>query len=51
MYIGLYAEYRLFLPGVNKTGIYRLIFENPQISDFMNTRPVKDELFPSDGQT
>jgi hypothetical protein len=51
MYIGLHAEYRSFLPGVNKTWIYRLISENPLKSDFMNTRPEEAKLFHADGQT
>jgi hypothetical protein len=52
MYIGLHVKYPLFLSDFNETWILLTDFrKNPQISYFMNIRPVGAELFHTDGQT
>ena len=49
MYIGLYVKYSLFLSAFNETRILSTEFrQNNQISNFMNIRPVGDELFHAD---
>jgi len=52
MYIGLHVKCRLLLADCNENWIYLANFrKTPQISNFMNIRPVEAELFFSDGQT
>ena len=52
MYVVFRVKYPLFVSDFNKhwvlaTGFYK----NPQISNFVNIRPVGTELFHADGQT
>ena len=44
-------EYLLILSELNENWIFRKIFENPQISDFIKIRPVGAELFHADRPT
>jgi hypothetical protein len=48
LYVGLHVKYPLFLSDFNKTWNFS---KNPQLSDFMETRPVGAELFHADGRT
>ena len=53
MYIFLlHIKYLLILSDINETWIFSTDFsKNPQISNFMNIRPVGAELFHADGRT
>jgi hypothetical protein len=52
MYIGLCVKYPLCLSDCNKTCIFSTDFKNnPQISNIMKIRPVRDELLRVGGQT
>ena len=52
MYIGLHANYPLFMSHFNETRVFSTDFrKHPQISNFMIIRPVAAELFHADGQT
>jgi len=51
MCIGLYVKYRLLLFDFNETWIFSAFSKILQISNFMNIRPVEDELFHADGET
>jgi hypothetical protein len=52
MYISLHVKYPLLSPDFNVTGIFSTDFsENTQISNFMNTRPVRAELFQANRRT
>jgi hypothetical protein len=54
MFIGLHVKYRLFMSDFNDTLIFWVDFrkkKNPQISNFIEIRPVVAELFHADGQT
>ena len=52
MYVGLHVKYPLFLSDFNQTTIFLdRLSTNPQISNFMNIRPVGAEFFHADGQT
>ena len=50
MYIGPHIKYPLFLSDFNESEFSRQFFENTQISNFMNTRPVGAEVFHTDGR-
>jgi hypothetical protein len=51
MYIGLHVKYSLFFSDCDKTWIFSTDFsKNTQISNFIKTPPVGDELFHADGR-
>ena len=51
MYIGLHVKYPLFLSNFNQTrNVTDRFSKNPQIKNFMKTRPLGAELFNADGQ-
>ena len=52
MYICLHVKYPLVLSDFNKTlTLYRNIFENIELSNFMEIHPVGAELSQADGRT
>jgi hypothetical protein len=52
VYIGLHVKYPSFLSVFNETWILLdKFFKNPQISNFMEIRPLGAELFHADRQT
>jgi hypothetical protein len=52
MYVGLHLKYFLFLSGFNKKSNFIEEFSKKfGISNFMEIRPVRAELFHAEGQT
>jgi hypothetical protein len=51
MFAGIRVKYPFFLSDFNETWIFRQIFENTQISNFMGIRPVGGVVFYADGET
>jgi hypothetical protein len=52
MYVGIHVKYPLFLSDFDETWIFSIYFrKNPQISNFVEIRPVRAELYGAYGQT